>query len=213
VGKNKKPRKQHKARAVHVPMMPETRDRMALSMHMAVEALILEPSIDTYNSLSTKLCTLSNVGIDTACLRTASQAVQEICDRFERVVVEVGQEIADVIFAAGSVDDIRAVDLEPGRRERRRNDAAPASRIPRQAAEPLRQQQRFDGLERLDVPVPVRPRPGARLAEVDRGVAHLRRGCGDAHSAATFANMPASAAIRRSAMAAYSGLSVLYSSA
>ncbi len=81
---NKKPRKKYTPRTPAVPMMKETRDRLALSLHMAIEALIEAPSVETYNSLSTKICTLANSGLDTPALKQASAAVQSICDRYER---------------------------------------------------------------------------------------------------------------------------------
>lgn len=105
MGKNRKPRKQHKARAVDVPMMPETRDRLALSMHMAVEALIMAPSVETYNSLSTKLCTLSNVGMNCRGYFVATAAVQDICDRYERIG-KVGVSATEAEALRSSVGDL-----------------------------------------------------------------------------------------------------------
>lgn len=102
---NKKPRKQHKARGVNVPMMPETRDRLALSMHMAVEALIMAPSVETYNSLSTKLCTLSNAGMNCRGYFVATEAAQNICDRYERIG-KVGVSVAEAEALRSSVGDL-----------------------------------------------------------------------------------------------------------
>lgn len=108
MAKNKKPRKQRRARAAYVPMMPETRDRLALSLHMAVEALIVAPSIDTYNSLSTKFCTLGNAGVACDSLETAKRALIDVCDRFERVG-KVGVNEAEAAALRATVGDLDAM--------------------------------------------------------------------------------------------------------
>lgn len=106
MAKNKKPRKQRKERAVHLPMMAGTRDRLALSLHLAVEVLINRPTVDSYNSLSTKFCTLSNAGIDNDALRSGSLALVAICDRYERVgkVGVTGDEAAALRDSVGLLD-------------------------------------------------------------------------------------------------------------
>lgn len=105
MAKNKKPRKPHQARPVNLPMMAATRDRLALQLHMAVEALILAPSAGTYNSLSTKLCTLANAGMPADALLPANTIVRDICDRYERVG-KVGVSDAEAMGLRAVIGDI-----------------------------------------------------------------------------------------------------------
>jgi hypothetical protein len=78
----KKPRK---FRPIHVPMMPESRNALALQLHAAVETLINRPSIDSYNALSKMLATMTDAGITDECLNMATETLNGICDRYERV--------------------------------------------------------------------------------------------------------------------------------
>jgi hypothetical protein len=87
-------------------MMMPTRDCMALRLHLAVEALITAPSIDSYNTLSTLLITLTNAGVRGDCLDTANRTIQAICARFERVgkVGVSGDEAAALRGNVGGID-------------------------------------------------------------------------------------------------------------
>jgi hypothetical protein len=85
MAKNRKPRKAHTRRASNIPMMAPTRDRLALVLRMTVEALILAPSIDSYNSLSTKFSTLGHAGITSDSLEAGKLALIDVCDRYERI--------------------------------------------------------------------------------------------------------------------------------
>lgn len=60
MGKSAKPRKKYKERAVHVPMMVETQEREATSLHMLVAAMIAAPTPDLYNAITRKMATYSD---------------------------------------------------------------------------------------------------------------------------------------------------------
>jgi hypothetical protein len=68
-----------------IPMMPETRDKLAMELRMAVETLISNPSIDAYNFLSTRFITLGRVAGQVDCLESAKAAMLDVFARFERV--------------------------------------------------------------------------------------------------------------------------------
>ena len=57
---NKKPRKRYKEKPIHLPMMPESRDRMAMRLHLNVEALIASPSSEASNELCKKVASLTD---------------------------------------------------------------------------------------------------------------------------------------------------------
>lgn len=103
-----KPRrnKAYKPRPANIPMMAETRNSLALELHLATETLIAAPSPDTYNQLSKMLAALRNAGATDACIDQASDAMLVICDRYERVgkVGVADTEAAVLRQAAGGID-------------------------------------------------------------------------------------------------------------
>ncbi|AEK63197.1 hypothetical protein [Collimonas fungivorans] len=103
-----KPRrnKAYKPRSVRIPMMPETRNSLALELHLATEALIAVPSPDTYNQLSMMLAALRRAGAMDVSIDQASDAMLSICDRFDRVgkVGVAESEAAILRQAAGGID-------------------------------------------------------------------------------------------------------------
>lgn len=103
-----KPRrnKRRQARAVHVPMMPDTHRKLALEMHLAAEALITQPSPATYNQLTKILAALNRAGHASASLDLANTAMAAICDRYERMgKVGVSENEALVLkLAIGGLD-------------------------------------------------------------------------------------------------------------
>lgn len=110
MAKNRKPRKAHTRRTPNIPMMAPTRDRLALVLRMAVEALILAPSIDAYNSLSTKFSTLGHAGITSDSLEAGKLALTDICDRFERIgrIGVSGNEAEQLRAAVADLDSLLA---------------------------------------------------------------------------------------------------------
>ena len=60
MAQSKKPRKRYKEKPVHLPMMAESRDRMAMKLHLNVEALIASPSSDAFNELCKKVSALTD---------------------------------------------------------------------------------------------------------------------------------------------------------
>lgn len=102
MGTSTKPRKAHRAKPVHVPMMRTTRDDVALEVRMAIEALIGAPSPDTYNQLSKMLAALCYTKVESEGLDRATETLSLICDRFERVhKVGVSDAEAQALRAAG----------------------------------------------------------------------------------------------------------------
>jgi len=89
----------------NVPMVTETRDRLALQIRMAGESLIEHPSIDAYNTLSKMLASLNRAGMPPALLDRGTNVMNTICDRYEQshhITVEseeatvLRQNIADI---------------------------------------------------------------------------------------------------------------------
>lgn len=68
---------------VNVPMVTETRDRLALEIRMAGESLIGHPSIDAYNVLSKMLAALERAGMSAVLLHPGTKVMNTICDRYE----------------------------------------------------------------------------------------------------------------------------------
>ena len=85
MGRSAKPRKAHKEKPIHVPMMRPDRDALAMQMHAAVETLIQRPTIDSYNRVSKMLATMTYAGLEADCLTMATDTVNAVCDRYERV--------------------------------------------------------------------------------------------------------------------------------
>ncbi len=57
---NKKPRKPYKQKPIHLPMMAESRDRMAMRLHLNIETLISSPSSEAFNELCKKVASLTD---------------------------------------------------------------------------------------------------------------------------------------------------------
>lgn len=69
----------------NVPMATESHRRLALELRLAVEALIGAPSPVTYNTLSKMLAALNRAGLTIQALDDATDTMNAVCDRFERV--------------------------------------------------------------------------------------------------------------------------------
>lgn len=69
----------------NTPMVRETHRRLALELRLAVESLVGAPSPASYNVLSKMLAALRRAGVATTALEPATVAMNQICDRFERV--------------------------------------------------------------------------------------------------------------------------------
>ena len=110
MSKSKKPRKKYTPKPAHIPMMASMRDRLALDLHLSIEALIEASSPDTYNALSTKLCTMGYAGVVSPYLEAAKQTLGVICERYERFgKVGVSSDEALALRAlAGELDALLA---------------------------------------------------------------------------------------------------------
>ena len=89
----------------NVPMVAETRDRLALEIRMAGETLIAHPSIDAYNTLSKMFASLDRAGMSADLVGPGAKIMGAICDRYEEthsITVEreeaagLRQAIADI---------------------------------------------------------------------------------------------------------------------
>ena len=60
MAQSEKPRKKYREKPVHLPMMAESRDRMAMRLHLNVEALIASPSSEAFNELCKKVSALTD---------------------------------------------------------------------------------------------------------------------------------------------------------
>jgi hypothetical protein len=67
----------------NVPMVSETRDRLALEIRMAGESLIGKPSVDAYNTLSKMFAALDRAGMAADLVAPGSRVMAAICDRYE----------------------------------------------------------------------------------------------------------------------------------
>ena len=67
----------------NVPMVTETRNRLALEIRMAGESLIRHPSIDAYNTLSKMFAVLDRAGMSAILINPGSRLMGKICDRYE----------------------------------------------------------------------------------------------------------------------------------
>ena len=97
MAQSKKPRKGYKPKAIHLPMMAESRDRMAMKLHLNVETLITSPSSDAFNELCKKIASLTDalshlrgrpiIDVRDAAanaIRTAVSTLSQIQERSER---------------------------------------------------------------------------------------------------------------------------------
>lgn len=67
----------------NVPMVTETRDRLALEIRMAGESLIGKPSVDSYNILAKMFAALNRAGMADV-VDPGSRTLHAICDRYEQ---------------------------------------------------------------------------------------------------------------------------------
>jgi hypothetical protein len=121
MSRNKKTRKAYRPRAVHVPMMAETHERLALTLHMAVETLISRPSSTAYNEMTKKIASLTDaVGnmrntsdlsghrdATANALRTAVMVLDSVWKRWERTGAVAVTEIEAISLrnACGVLDN------------------------------------------------------------------------------------------------------------
>ena len=103
---NKKPRKAYREKLIHVPMMPESRDTLAMQLHAAVETLIHAPSVDACNEVSKKLAIMNHAGLQSVALSTAIMVIDSVIDRFIRVKkIGISQSETETLqTAAGQLD-------------------------------------------------------------------------------------------------------------
>jgi hypothetical protein len=76
-------RQQFQSKA-NVPMVAETRDRLALEIRMAGEYLIGHPSIESYNTLSKMFAALNRGGMGANLVDPGANVLNGVCDRFEQ---------------------------------------------------------------------------------------------------------------------------------
>gem|GEM_PF-1074079 len=90
----------------NVPMVTETRDRLAIEVRMAGEVLAARPSIDAYNTMSKMLAALSRAGMRPTLLEPGTALMNRICDRYEAngtITVE-REEAAGLRQVAANID-------------------------------------------------------------------------------------------------------------
>lgn len=90
----------------NIPMVGETRDRLALEIRMAGETLIGCPSIDAYNVLAKMFAALNRTGMAAALVNPGSKIMGAICDRYEQggtITVEP-EEAAGLRQAVADID-------------------------------------------------------------------------------------------------------------
>lgn len=92
----------------NTPMVRETHRRLALELRLAVEALVGAPSPASYNVLSKMLASLRRAGVAATALEPATVAMNQICDRFERIgkVGLSGDEAATLRREAGNLEQL-----------------------------------------------------------------------------------------------------------
>ena len=103
---NKKPRKKYREKIIHVPMMPESRDSLAMELHARVRTLVLAPSVDACNEVSKVLAIMRDAGLDSVALSTAIMVIDSVIDRFIRVnKIGISQSETEALqTAAGQLD-------------------------------------------------------------------------------------------------------------
>ena len=99
-------RKAYRQKPIHVPMMRESRDSLAMQLHARIESLILAPSIDSCNEVSKVLATMAEAGMKSDSLDAATEAVNSVIDRWERVkrIGVSAQEAETLRQSAGRLD-------------------------------------------------------------------------------------------------------------
>lgn len=103
----KKPRqKKYRPRAVTIPMHAETRDNLALEIHMAIVALLEAPNDDTFNSLSKMITTLYHAGMQGDFMTPPSAVMQRIYECWHvSGAIELQDGDAAILAAAGAAID------------------------------------------------------------------------------------------------------------
>lgn len=135
MSKNSKPRKARRNRSASIPMMRETRDMMAMSLHQAVETLIHAPSVETYNAMSLQLVTMGRVLGKQDYMERAKRAMLDVFSRFERVnrmgvsdteaeMLRQASGAIDAALAYVKVDKLAAAELKTAAWCRENNVAA-----------------------------------------------------------------------------------------
>ena len=90
----KKRTKKYRVRPVNIPMMFESRNRLALELHLAIDTLIRAPSPGSYNELTKMVTAINRTGMGGAGLELITATLTAICDRFERVE-KVGVSVSE----------------------------------------------------------------------------------------------------------------------
>jgi hypothetical protein len=110
MARSSKPRKAYNPNkhVAHIPMMKNSRDSLALGLHMSIEALIAAPSIDTYNALSKKVMTMDGaLGGNHSPIESAKGALNSVEARFQRVgKVGISPEEAEALRGASAGLDV-----------------------------------------------------------------------------------------------------------
>jgi hypothetical protein len=90
----------------NVPMVGETRDRLALEIRMAGETLIERPSIDSYNILAKMFAALNRAGMAAVLVDPGSKIMAAICDRYEQTgtITMEPEEAAGLRQAVADID-------------------------------------------------------------------------------------------------------------
>ena len=98
--------KAYKPRPMAIPMMRESRNDLALTLRMSIEALITAPSLETLNEASMRLATMGWLLGDQDCMEEIKHAILDVFDRYQRVGrVGVNAAEAEVLRrTAGEID-------------------------------------------------------------------------------------------------------------
>lgn len=114
-----KKRSSYKPRPVRMPMMGETRQNLALEIHLAIVGLVGAPSEEGYNSLSKMIGTLRSAGMTGPFMEDAAVTLTAIFRRWEQInAIEVTPEQGQALMAAGAQIDaaLPKIDMNDFRR-------------------------------------------------------------------------------------------------
>lgn len=103
-------RKAYRPKPVHIPMMAESRNALAMQLYAAIKTLVDRPDVDACNRVSKILATMSQAGLKSTHLDEASEAMNQIVDRFIRVgKIGVSDSEAETLHrTAGQLDVLLA---------------------------------------------------------------------------------------------------------
>jgi len=90
----------------NIPMVTETRDRLATEIRMAAEVLAARPTVDAYNTMSKMLAALNRAGMRAGLLAPGTALMNRICDRYEQteaITVEC-EEASGLRQVAANID-------------------------------------------------------------------------------------------------------------